>query len=181
MSVRFESGALGAISGICPCDYGYDARSHIREKGCYRSETFAGNPWWSARIASAGFSPIYRSWPERFGSAYVREMKHFRGCVRNGSQPSVNGRTVAGRRPEFSAATKIFPRGAQCTIAEVLDAVATRRASEINDSGGVPRPRRSRVEQWPTPSAATGEIVLRMEYASICATDLRIIRGAHCK
>jgi L-iditol 2-dehydrogenase len=38
-----------------------------------------------------------------------------------------------------------------------------------------------RVEQWPTPSAATGEIVLRMEYASICATDLRIIRGAHRK
>ena len=36
-----------------------------------------------------------------------------------------------------------------------------------------------RAEQWPTPSAATGEIVLRMEYASICATDLRIIRGAH--
>lgn len=38
-----------------------------------------------------------------------------------------------------------------------------------------------RVEQWPTPSAAAGEIVLRMEYASICATDLRIIRGAHRK
>ena len=26
-----------------------------------------------------------------------------------------------------------------------------------------------------------GEIVLRMEYASVCATDLRIIRGAHRK
>ncbi len=38
-----------------------------------------------------------------------------------------------------------------------------------------------RVEQWPTPSPAAGEIVLRMEYASICATDLRIIRGAHHK
>jgi L-iditol 2-dehydrogenase len=38
-----------------------------------------------------------------------------------------------------------------------------------------------RVEQWPTPSPAAGEIVLRMEYASICATDLRIIRGAHRK
>ena len=38
-----------------------------------------------------------------------------------------------------------------------------------------------RVEQWPTPSAAAGEIVLRMEYASICATDLRIIQGAHRK
>lgn len=38
-----------------------------------------------------------------------------------------------------------------------------------------------RVEQWPTPSAAAGEVVLRMEYASICATDLRIIKGGHRK
>ncbi len=38
-----------------------------------------------------------------------------------------------------------------------------------------------RLEQWPTPSAAAGEIVLRMEYASICATDLRILKGGHRK
>lgn len=38
-----------------------------------------------------------------------------------------------------------------------------------------------RVEQRPTPSAGTGEMVLRVDYASICATDLRILRGAHRK
>jgi L-iditol 2-dehydrogenase len=38
-----------------------------------------------------------------------------------------------------------------------------------------------RVEQFPTPSAGPGEIVLRVDYASICATDLRILRGAHRK
>ena len=38
-----------------------------------------------------------------------------------------------------------------------------------------------RVEQFPTPSAGPGEIVLRVDYASICATDLRIFRGAHRK
>lgn len=38
-----------------------------------------------------------------------------------------------------------------------------------------------RVEQRPTPSAAAGEMVLRVDYASICATDLRILRGTHRK
>jgi len=38
-----------------------------------------------------------------------------------------------------------------------------------------------RVEQRPTPSASAGEMVLRVDYASICATDLRILRGLHRK
>ncbi len=38
-----------------------------------------------------------------------------------------------------------------------------------------------RVEQRATPAAGPGEIVLRVEYASICATDLRILRGVHRK
>ena len=29
VNIRFESGALGSISGICPCDYGYDARGRL--------------------------------------------------------------------------------------------------------------------------------------------------------
>jgi L-iditol 2-dehydrogenase len=38
-----------------------------------------------------------------------------------------------------------------------------------------------RVEQRPTPTAGAGELVLRVDYASLCATDLRIIKGAHRK
>ena len=38
-----------------------------------------------------------------------------------------------------------------------------------------------RVEQLPMPEAGAGEMVLRVDYASICATDLRILRGAHRK
>jgi len=38
-----------------------------------------------------------------------------------------------------------------------------------------------RVEDFPTPSAGPGEVVLRVDYASICATDLRILRGVHRK
>jgi L-iditol 2-dehydrogenase len=38
-----------------------------------------------------------------------------------------------------------------------------------------------RVEQRPTPSAGVGEVVLRVDYASLCATDLRILKGVHRK
>ena len=38
-----------------------------------------------------------------------------------------------------------------------------------------------RVEQRATPAAGPGEVVLRVDYASICATDLRILRGVHRK
>jgi L-iditol 2-dehydrogenase len=38
-----------------------------------------------------------------------------------------------------------------------------------------------RVEEISMPSAARGEVVLQVDYASICATDLRILRGSHRK
>ena len=38
-----------------------------------------------------------------------------------------------------------------------------------------------RVEQRARPAAGPGEVVLRVDYASICATDLRILRGMHRK
>jgi len=38
-----------------------------------------------------------------------------------------------------------------------------------------------RVEQRPTPSAGAGEVILRVDYASLCATDLRILKGVHRK
>lgn len=38
-----------------------------------------------------------------------------------------------------------------------------------------------RVEERSTPSAGEGEMVLRVDYASICATDLRILKGVHRK
>jgi L-iditol 2-dehydrogenase len=38
-----------------------------------------------------------------------------------------------------------------------------------------------RLEERPIPSAAPGEAVVRVDCASICATDLRILRGVHRK
>jgi predicted dehydrogenase len=125
VSVRFESGALGAISGICPCDYGYDARVEIvGEKGLLQIGDVRGQSVVVCTDRERGLvTPIYRSWPERFGSAYVREMKHFLGCIRSGSQPSVSG--VDGRWAVAGvlAATRSFREERSVRIAEVLDAV----------------------------------------------------------
>ena len=43
VNIRFESGGLGSISGICPCDYGYDARVEIiGERGIMQIGEHAG-------------------------------------------------------------------------------------------------------------------------------------------
>ena len=127
VSVRFESGALGAISGVCPCDYGYDARLEIvGEKGLLQIGDVRGQSVVVCTDRDRGLvTPIYRSWPERFGSAYVREMKHFLGCIRNGSRPSVNGCDGRWAVAGVLAATKSFYEERSVRIAEVLDAVTT--------------------------------------------------------
>jgi hypothetical protein len=36
-------------------------------------------------------TPIYRTWPERFAWAYIREMEHFVQCIQTGTPPKVSG------------------------------------------------------------------------------------------
>jgi myo-inositol 2-dehydrogenase/D-chiro-inositol 1-dehydrogenase/scyllo-inositol 2-dehydrogenase (NAD+) len=127
VSVRFESGALGAISGICPCDYGYDARVEIvGEKGLLQIGDVRGQSVVVCTDRERGLvTPIYRSWPERFGSAYVREIKHFLECIRSGSQPSVSGLDGRWAVAGVLAATRSFREERSVRVAEVLDAVAS--------------------------------------------------------
>src|ERR1700678_636571 len=126
VNIRFESNALASISGVCPCDYGYDVRVEIvGEKGLIQIGAIQGQSVVLCTDREHGIvTPIYRSWPERFGSAYVREMKHLLACIRTGSQPSVSGLdgrlAVAG----VLAATRSFREERAVRIAEVLDAVA---------------------------------------------------------
>jgi predicted dehydrogenase len=123
VNVRFESGALGAISGICPCDYGYDARVEIvGEKGLLQIGDVRGQSVVVCTDRNHGLvTPIYRSWPERFGSAYVREMKHFLSCIHNGSLPSVGGADGRWALAGVLAATRSFLDKRSVSIAEVFD------------------------------------------------------------
>lgn len=93
VNLRFESGALGSISGICPCDYGYDARVEIvGDKGILQIGDLQGQAVVVCTNRDQGLiTPIYRTWPERFAWGYIREMQHFIACIRSGNPPAVSG------------------------------------------------------------------------------------------
>jgi len=93
VNIRFESGGLGSISGVCPCDYGYDARVEIvGEKGIMQIGDMRGQAVVVCTNRDQGLlTPIYRTWPQRFEWGYIREMEHFVQCIQDGIQPKVGG------------------------------------------------------------------------------------------
>ena len=92
VSAQMSNGAFGIIDGVCPAEYGYDARAEIVGS---RGVLFAGD------IRSPGahhvtrdggaVGPHFRTWRERFAEAYRAEAEHFIGCVRSGEAPRVGG------------------------------------------------------------------------------------------
>ncbi len=130
VSLRFESGTLGCISGVCPCEYGYDARVEIvGEKGILQIGDLSGQAITVCTSRDQGvIKPVYRTWPERFSTAYVQEMRHFVECVRYSRRPLVDG--VDGRWAVACvlAATRSFLEERPVTLREILQAgsVATR-------------------------------------------------------
>ena len=93
VNIRFESGGLGTISSVCPCDYGYDARVEIiGENGIMQIGELKGQAIVVCTNRDQGLiTPIYSTWPQRFAWAYIREMEHFVDCILNGTQPKVGG------------------------------------------------------------------------------------------
>jgi predicted dehydrogenase len=120
-NIRFASGGLGSISGICPCDYGYDARVEIvGEKGILQIGDIRGQAVIVGTNRDQGYvTPIYRTWPQRFEWAYIREMEHFIESIQNGTAPKVNG--VDGRWAVACvlAGTKSFQEERPVLIIEV--------------------------------------------------------------
>lgn len=122
VNLRFEGGGLGSISGICPCDYGYDARVEIvGESGIIQIGELKGQAVVVCTDRNQGLvTPIYRTWPERFAWGYIREMEHFIDCIRSGRQPKVGGIdgrwTVAG----VLAGTKSFLEERPVYLREVM-------------------------------------------------------------
>jgi myo-inositol 2-dehydrogenase/D-chiro-inositol 1-dehydrogenase/scyllo-inositol 2-dehydrogenase (NAD+) len=97
VNLKFESGGLGLISGVCPCGYGYDARVEIiGEKGIMQIGSLQGQDVVVCTDRDHGLvTPIYRTWPERFEWGYINELQHFVSCIRDGSSPRVGG--IEGR------------------------------------------------------------------------------------
>lgn len=121
-SIRFKNGGLGSISGVCPCNYGYDARVEIvGEKGIMQIGELKGQALLICTDRDQGIiTPIYRTWPQRFEWGYIREMKHFVECIQAGTQPKVGG--IEGRWAVAGvlAGTRSFLESRPVTMKEIM-------------------------------------------------------------
>ena len=122
VNLRFESGALGSISSVCPCDYGYDARVEIiGELGIMQIGEMQGQAVIVCTNRDQGLvTPIFRTWPQRFEWAYIREMAHFVDCIRTGSRPQVGGEEGRWAVAAVLAATRSFIDARPVTLQEIL-------------------------------------------------------------
>jgi scyllo-inositol 2-dehydrogenase (NAD+) len=92
VSATLANGVFAMIDGICPADYGYDARAEIV---CERGVLFAGE------LQSGGATRVTReggqardhflSWRDRFRRAYEAEAAAFVRAVLDGTPPAVGG------------------------------------------------------------------------------------------
>ena len=123
VSIRFDNGSLGTISGVCPCDYGYDARVEIvGEKGIMQIGEMQGRALVVGIDRDKGLvTPIHRTWPERFAWGYIREMEHFIDCIRHGREPEVSGSDGRWAVAGVLAGTKSFQEERPVRLAEVMN------------------------------------------------------------
>lgn len=93
VNIRFEGGGLGMFSGVCPCEYGYDARMEIiGDKGIMQIGEMQGQSVITCTNRDQGLiTPIYRTWPQRFAWGYIYELEHFIDCINTGENPKVGG------------------------------------------------------------------------------------------
>jgi predicted dehydrogenase len=110
VTIKFESGGLGLISGVCPCGYGYDARVEIiGEKGIMQIGELQGQSIVVCTNRDQGLiSPIFRTWPERFEWAYINELAHFIDCIQNQTTPRATGMDGRWAVAGVLAGTKSF-------------------------------------------------------------------------
>ena len=123
VNLRFDSGGLGSISGVCPCEYGYDARVEIvGEKGIMQIGAMQGQAVVVCTDRDHGLvTPIYRTWPQRFAWGYIREMEHFIGCIQNDVPPRVDGTDGRWAVAGVLAGTRSFMEERPVYLREVLE------------------------------------------------------------
>ena len=121
VSIRFEGGGLGSIQGICPCEYGYDARVEIvGEKGILQIGEMKGQAVIVCTNRDQGLlTPIYRTWAQRFAWGYIREMEHFVDCIQQERQPAVTGLDGRWAVAGVLAATRSFREGRAVNLSEI--------------------------------------------------------------
>ena len=82
-------------------------------------------------------TPIFRTWPERFAAAYIREMKHFIACIRTGARPRAGGAEGRWAVAGVLAATRSFLEECSVRLAEVFVPPAAARRSRRDACSGI--------------------------------------------
>ncbi len=123
-TIKFESGALGNIGGVCPCDYGYDARVEIiGKKGIMQIGDMQSKAVVTVVNRDEGLiTPMYKRWQERFANAYVNEIEHFVGSILSDTTPRVTGEDGRWAVAAVLAGTKSFLEERPVRLHEVLEA-----------------------------------------------------------
>ena len=121
-SLKFESGALGSISGVCPCDYGYDARMEIiGKKGIMIVGELKNNALTIGIDRDTGLvTPIFKRWPDRFRMAYIHEIEHFIKSIQADTSPKVNGEDGRWAVAGVLAGTKSLLEERPVLLSEVM-------------------------------------------------------------
>ena len=121
-TVKFESGAMASISGVCPCDYGYDSRVEIvGKKGIIQIGELKGESIVVCIDRDHGLvTPIFRRWPDRFRWGYIRELEHFVDCIQNERHPIVTGEDGRWAVAMVLAGTKSFLEERPVYLQEVM-------------------------------------------------------------
>ena len=122
-TVKFESGALGNISGVCPCDYGYDSRVEIiGKKGIMTIGQMQGEAIVVCTDRERGLvTPIFRRWPDRFRWGYIQELEHFVECIQQQRPPRVTGEDGRWAVAMVLAGTRSFLEERPIYLQEVMD------------------------------------------------------------
>lgn len=86
-TVTFDSGALASVAGVCPADYGYDARLEVTGTNGMLQVGDTGPGGHTSIVAGSHrrTETVYASWRDRFADAYVREMVEFVEAMDTGS------------------------------------------------------------------------------------------------
>ncbi|MCS6907795.1 MAG: Gfo/Idh/MocA family oxidoreductase [Anaerolineales bacterium] len=92
VSFSLSNGTFGLLDGLCPADYGYDARAEVvGTEGVLVIGELHSVPLRRVTKSADVFEPRIPSWPVRFATAYQAEAQHFVECILNGKQPQVTG------------------------------------------------------------------------------------------
>ena len=98
VSIRFEDGGLGTISGVCPCDYGYDARVEIvGEKGIMQIGEIKGQARWSSRRSRQGARHARFTEPGRSDSPGATSARWSTSSTASAPAPSRRSSGIDGR------------------------------------------------------------------------------------